>query len=152
MKKVVVRYLLLAIFIFFIDFISKKWALSVCGSGYKIHDFIACTPVLNRGVSWSLLTFESSVGFFLVTCLTVFVSLCVAWYAWIRFNNKYSIIGECFVLAGALSNLYDRFLYGGVVDFIELQYHGYSWPIFNVADCAIVFGVVVMLLNSYWEK
>jgi signal peptidase II len=45
-------------------------------------------------------------------------------------------------LGGASSNLFDRLWRGGVVDFIDLGF----WPVFNLADVAIVAGVVVALV------
>jgi signal peptidase II len=54
-----------------------------------------------------------------------------------------------FVLGGAIGNLYDRLMYGHVVDFLQLHWQQ-SWyfPAFNVADSAITIGVVLMLLES----
>ena len=58
------------------------------------------------------------------------------------------------VVGGAIGNLLDRalregdgFLGGGVVDFIDLQW----WPIFNVADTAIVVGAVLLFLSQLRE-
>jgi signal peptidase II len=50
-----------------------------------------------------------------------------------------------FVLAGALGNLYDRALYGFVVDFIDVSLGTYHWPAFNVADSSITFGIGLWL-------
>lgn len=62
------------------------------------------------------------------------------------------------ILGGALGNLVDRLLRdpgplrGHVVDFIDLQWHGQSvWPVFNVADSAIVVGGVLAFVLS-WRK
>lgn len=46
-----------------------------------------------------------------------------------------------FVLSGAVGNMYDRFFYGSVVDFILVSYKTYYWPAFNVADMSITFGI-----------
>jgi signal peptidase II len=58
-----------------------------------------------------------------------------------------------FVLGGAIGNLYDRLMYGHVVDFLQLHWQQ-SWyfPAFNVADSAITIGVVLMLLESVVTK
>lgn len=48
------------------------------------------------------------------------------------------------VLGGAIGNLMDRMRYGYVIDFIQWHYHDYYWPVFNLADCAIVIGSVLL--------
>jgi signal peptidase II len=50
-----------------------------------------------------------------------------------------------FVLAGALGNMYDRILYGYVIDFVDVFYGTYHWPAFNVADMSITFGIGLWL-------
>ena len=52
------------------------------------------------------------------------------------------------IMGGATGNLYDRFRYGEVVDFLHFRlWSGYSWPDFNVADSCIVVGVGILLLE-----
>ena len=68
---------------------------------------------------------------------------------WILGKN---ILGEIFVLSGAISNIIDRFYYHGVIDFISLHWKKYYWPIFNLADLFIVLGVFLMLFYVIKEK
>ena len=44
------------------------------------------------------------------------------------------------ILGGSLGNLYDRIYYSAVPDFIDLNYNGYHWFVFNVADIFITIG------------
>ncbi|WP_077304590.1 signal peptidase II [Leptospirillum ferriphilum] len=53
------------------------------------------------------------------------------------------------ILGGALGNLSDRILKGRVVDFLDFSFHGHHWPAFNVADSAIVVGVLFLLLIQF---
>jgi len=53
------------------------------------------------------------------------------------------------ILGGAIGNLYDRIAYGYVVDFIDVYYQSWHWPVFNIADCAISVGVVMMLIDTF---
>ena len=53
------------------------------------------------------------------------------------------------ILAGAAGNLYDRFLYGYVTDFLDFYIGSYHWPAFNVADSAITTGAALLLLESF---
>jgi signal peptidase II len=52
------------------------------------------------------------------------------------------------VIGGAIGNGIDRFAYGAVVDFVHLHWGRFSWYVFNVADCAIVAGVALLLLDA----
>jgi signal peptidase II len=52
------------------------------------------------------------------------------------------------IMGGALSNAIDRILLGGVADFFSLHAFGYYWYVFNIADMAIVAGVVGLLYDS----
>jgi signal peptidase II len=52
------------------------------------------------------------------------------------------------ILAGAAGNLYDRFVYGYVVDFLDVYVGSYHWPAFNVADSCITIGAGLLLLDS----
>lgn len=127
------------------DRITKAWALTACVSPYVVNSWFSCSLAFNRGISWSLFHSELAFSFALVTALVLVVTALVAWQAWHGFMQQRNVTGEILVLAGALSNVYDRFVYGGVIDFIALEYHGYYWPLFNIADIAVVIGVVLMV-------
>jgi len=58
------------------------------------------------------------------------------------------IVGCTLILAGAAGNLYDRFAYGYVVDFLDFYIGAYHWPAFNVADSCITVGAGLLLLDS----
>jgi signal peptidase II len=53
-------------------------------------------------------------------------------------------IGALLILAGALSNIFDRLYLSCVIDFIDLRF----WPIFNLADSFIVIGVIMLLIRT----
>jgi lipoprotein signal peptidase len=51
------------------------------------------------------------------------------------------------ILAGTLGNLYDRVVFGGVRDF--LHFYWFEWPVFNVADCCLVTGALLLLVQAF---
>ena len=55
------------------------------------------------------------------------------------------------IIGGALGNAIDRIVYGAVADFFSLHAFGYQWYVFNVADIAIVAGVVGLLYDSVFR-
>ena len=52
------------------------------------------------------------------------------------------------IAGGALGNLVDRLRVGAVTDFVRWRIHEHRWPIFNVADAALLVGVAVLLLDG----
>ena len=60
-----------------------------------------------------------------------------------------ALTGLSLILAGAAGNLYDRFAYGYVVDFLDFYVGSYHWPAFNVADSCITIGAGLLLLDSF---
>jgi lipoprotein signal peptidase len=52
------------------------------------------------------------------------------------------------ILAGTLGNLYDRIVFNGVRDFLHWNY-AFEWPVFNVADCCLVCGAALLLIQAF---
>lgn len=119
---------------------------------FKITSFLEIQLMLNRGISWGVFHSNHHVTFaalnFVIGCIIVLFSI----YTFMEFFKERPIIGEVMVLAGAISNYMDRFLYGGVVDFIAVYFGPWAFPIFNIADSFIVMGVCLILLGHYLKK
>lgn len=60
-------------------------------------------------------------------------------------QNKYLSFCILFIVAGALSNLFDRLRWGGVIDFIDFPW----WSVFNLADCYIIVAVIFWLIYLF---
>ncbi len=63
--------------------------------------------------------------------------------------EKYSFL---IILGGALGNVFDRFLYSAVPDFIDIHYQNFHWFIFNVADIFITIGVLLLIYVELIKK
>ncbi|MEM8853868.1 MAG: signal peptidase II, partial [Pseudomonadota bacterium] len=61
-------------------------------------------------------------------------------------------IAVALILGGAVGNLVDRVVYGAVVDFVSMHYGQFSWYVFNVADAAIVIGVIVLVADAVFAR
>ena len=64
-------------------------------------------------------------------------------------QQKLLALSLALILGGALGNLYDRAVYGYVVDFIDWHVNGYHWPAFNIADAGISCGAVLLILDTF---
>lgn len=56
------------------------------------------------------------------------------------------------VLGGAIGNFIDRVLFGAVVDFLDVYIFSYNYPIFNIADMALVTGVIMLIIHVIKEE
>jgi len=146
----------IAALIFIIDRYTKIAALLWCGLYNEVSffslPFIFCHPAINRGVSWGWFHSESMAVFCFVSAVIVMITAVITYHAYNRLVEGYCIVGEVCVIAGSCSNIFDRFYYLGVVDFILFSYNDVSFPVFNIADIAIVLGVCVMMIQSYYER
>ena len=140
-------YLLLGAALFFLDRITKFFILKWGASDIRVAPFLSFRLQFNRGISWGMLHSEGSIQFIAVSLMTVAIIIPLAIYARKRYLQGFSIVGETLALVGATSNLVDRVLYGGVVDFISFSWRSWSWPIFNIADACIVSGIFLIILS-----
>ena len=56
------------------------------------------------------------------------------------------------ILGGACGNVFDRFYYSAVPDFIDIHYHNFHWFIFNVADIFITLGIALLIYIEIFLK
>ncbi len=135
---------------FVLDQSHKAWMLIV----YEIRErgrvpvlpFMDFVFVLNKGVSYGLLSFVGQ-GLLIVLALVAAVAL----WIWVArgATGKLMAVSLGLIIGGALGNSLDRWLYGGVVDYVSLHALGYYWYVFNIADTAIVAGVIGLLYESF---
>jgi signal peptidase II len=144
----------LAVFLtaFGADQISKYVLLHVVGvqerQAIPVSPFFDIVLLWNKGVSYSL--FEQGAQWPLIV-MSVAVSL-VLWSWLCRTERKVTAIALGLVIGGALGNGLDRAIYGGVADFFHFFWGRFDWYVFNVADVAIVAGVVLLLYESIRES
>jgi signal peptidase II len=119
-----------------LDRITKLWALS--------SPLTQATLVLNRGVSWGMMHSDNPYMFYMVTALALFITGIVYRDMRKKFLSYTTAYGHILVCAGSYSNICDRFIYGGVIDFISFTTPLGVWPSFNIADVAIVIGACIM--------
>ena len=119
------------------------------GSGdvLTVNPFFDLVLAMNRGISYGLLPQDGELGrWILVMVNLAAASLFVLWLG--RARSGLLAVALGLLVGGALGNAIDRATYGAVVDFISLHALGWRWYVFNVADAAIVAGVVGLLYDA----
>lgn len=143
--------LLLAALVFAFDQLTKFWILRIINLDER--DPIAVTPFMdlamawNRGVSYGLL--ETHAQEVLVLLSLVITVALLLWLAKTRSPLQAGAIGV--LIGGALGNALDRLLHGAVADFVLLHWGNWTWYVFNIADIAIVAGVVLLLYDGLFS-
>ena len=108
------------------------------------------TLAYNTGAAFSMLSDASGwQRWFFVSLAIVVVIVLFSWVWRMRADERLHAISITLILGGAIGNLIDRLLHGYVVDFLDVYYGSYHWPIFNIADSAITVGVVVLIIDMF---
>ena len=110
-----------------------------------VGDFLRFTYVENRGAAFGLL--QDQTAFFVLVGLVV-IGVIAASYRYLPRSGFRLHLALGLQLGGAIGNLIDRVQHVYVVDFVDFGYHSNWWPVFNVADSAIVIGVALLALNA----
>ncbi len=104
------------------------------------------TLAFNTGAAFSFLSNGSGWQTWLFAILAVVVSaVLIVWLARTPRGDWRSAVPLALVIGGALGNLIDRLVRGQVTDFIQVYWHAWSWPAFNLADSAICVGAVALI-------
>ena len=133
-------------FIFFIiDLVSKVFVIHFLGKEVVlIKNFFSLNLAYNTGVAFSMLEGNN----FLIIILNILFILFLLWYSIKHVKWKFDLISYSLIIGGAIGNLFDRIIYGYVIDFLDFVIFGYDYPIFNLADSFIVIGVILLFFRK----
>lgn len=138
--------------VFALDQVSKLAVLqyfSTHQTPLEIFPFFNIILAFNRGISFSFLNNMGPTGFWLLTAvISLVLVFLLLWWAWEK--NTFSRICLALIIGGALGNLLDRLRLGMVVDFLDVFWHNYHWPTFNVADSFISICVILLVVHSFF--
>jgi len=136
---------ILAVLILILDQVSKSLFeiyFKLNESFTVIKNFFYITIAHNTGGAWSILNNHSYI--FIVFSFIALILLIKFMFSF-KNNLRNNIAFAC-TCAGIMSNLADRLFLGYVRDFLDFKIFGYDYPIFNIADIAIVVGVILLIV------
>lgn len=143
--------LVLALLVFGIDQAHKWWMLSVFGIAerqpFAVTPFLDLVLAWNQGISYGLMPTQAQ--WLLIAGSLVISGILVIWLG--RTPRPVTAAALGLIVGGALANALDRAIHGAVADFFMLHWGSFSWYVFNVADVAIVAGVLLLLYESFRE-
>ena len=156
-KIKVYKFLLNSIFVlilFCIDRFSKIYIIELSEKNNVTEIFL--TPFLNSyliwnsGIAFGLFSLSNELTYNLFTALIAVINLIIIYLAFVTKDfRKYFFL---LILGGSFGNLFDRFYYGSVPDFIDFHIGNFHWFIFNIADIFITTGVICLILAELLYK
>lgn len=152
-----VAHFLLALLVFLLDRSTKRLVATRVAMYRHIQiipGFFRITHTENTGAAFSL--FADSPSHWKITALIGFsvVAMVIVTVLLWKQSQPLSITGIALslILGGAVGNLWDRVASGRVVDFLLFYVKRYEWPVFNLADSAIVVGASLLVLEILFHK
>jgi signal peptidase II len=138
-----------------IDQATKLWLLFVFDLGTRgivtLTPFLDLALVWNTGISYGLLRQEGPLGQWVLLALKA-VAVILLWIWLARTSSRLTALSLGLIIGGAIGNAIDRLAYGAVADFVLFHVttasFSFKWYVFNLADVAIVAGVIGLLYET----
>lgn len=152
-KSTALPWLWLSVTVIALDQLSKWWAVHALQPAGVPHavvpGFLNWTLAFNRGAAFSFLADGSGWQrwFFVLLALAISAVL-VVWMGRTPRRDWRTGLPLALIVGGALGNLIDRLHAARVTDFIQVYYQQWSYPVFNLADCGITVGAVLLIAFS----
>ena len=153
-SKNLTSHLIIIIFIFSIDRISKFYFLHLNESGtnidFYVFPFLNIYLAWNTGIGFGLFSSDANIFYHFLTFIIGTINLIL-----IILLINLSDIRRYFIsmiLGGSLGNFFDRIYYFAVPDFIDLHIGDFHWFIFNIADIFITIGIICLILVEIFSK
>ena len=151
-KKIYLFIFVLVLFV--IDRISKililKNFLNNSSSEIYINSFLNFSLVWNSGIGFGILQLEANIFYLLISIIITAINLILIYWMFTSSNYLESIFISI-ILGGALGNLFDRYYYSSVPDFIDLHYESFHWFTFNIADIFITIGIIGLIIIDLFK-
>lgn len=147
----VLVYYLIALIVIIIDQFTKWLVVTYMEYGESIkivENFLYLTSHRNRGAAWGIL--QGQMWFFYVVTIIVVAGI-ILFIKRLKQHEKLMGWSLGLMLGGAIGNFIDRLFRKEVVDFINTYIFSYDFPIFNVADSALVIGVGLFFIHTILE-
>jgi len=150
-------HIILALLVILVDRWTKRLVAARIGLYSHVQvipGFLRITHTENTGAAFSL--FADSPAHWKTSLLIGFSAIAIVIVAVLLWKQARPLgitgVALSLILGGAAGNLWDRVVSGRVVDFLLVYYKSYQWPVFNLADSAIVIGAALLVIDILFAK
>ena len=148
-------YLFVFILILFsVDRISKILILknfsNHSSSEIYFNSFLNFSLVWNSGIGFGILQIEPNIFYSIISIIITIINLILIYWM-LTSSNYLESIFISIILGGSLGNLFDRYYYSSVPDFIDLHYESFHWFTFNIADIFITIGIIGLIIIDLFK-
>tara|TARA_B100001939_G_C16783768_1_gene548119 strand:+ start:238 stop:717 length:480 start_codon:yes stop_codon:yes gene_type:complete len=146
--------ILIILVIFLIDRLTKQYVINLAESldilYIPLTNYINIILVWNSGIGFGLFQLDNKITYNIITLLILCINIFIIYLIFI--SNNLQKFFFSMILGGSFGNLYDRVYYSAVPDFVDLNYNGYHWFVFNVADIFITIGIFALIFTEIIMK
>src|SRR6185369_7605889 len=148
------KWFCLSAVVIVLDYVAKLAVLHSFApmESRALAPFFNLVLVFNKGAAFSFLAGAEGWQTLFFAAIAIIASLVISYLIVKHQGNRLFCSGLALILGGALGNLYDRVVYGHVVDFLDFHAAGWHFPAFNVADSAITVGAGILILESFLQR
>lgn len=145
----------LTAFIILLDQATKlrvRYFMNLGESVSVLGDFFRITYITNAGAAFGLSLGGDMINRLFFVSVSV-LALLLFTYLFVKEEKKNVQIAYALILGGALGNLIDRIVHGAVIDFFDFKFFSFvmdRWPVFNIADSAIVVAMFLLLIDIFF--
>jgi signal peptidase II len=147
-------YLTISVLVLALDQLTKLWVareLYPDGEINIIDGFLKISYTENPGIAFGMLS-DGNVKWLLVAVSAAAITIVIFYLLRTPASNSLLLWSLALLAAGISGNLVDRVRMGRVIDFIEVYYRDFHWPVFNVADTAISIGAALMAIELFFSS
>ncbi len=147
-KRKNLYWVILSLLVVLGDQVAKYYVMHhlVLGEPRSVLPVLNMMLAYNKGTAFSLLSQGAHWQYYFLTGVAIAVSAMVlVWLIQLPYHQRWAACALSLILGGAIGNVWDRFLYGYVIDFIDFHIQHWHFATFNIADAAITVGAIMLI-------
>ena len=140
--------------IFLLDRVSKLLMINLASNTTEINielsTFLNLNLIWNEGIAFGLFSFDKQIYYNSLTIIIILITVILIWL--MVKSSGLEKIGFSMIIGGSIGNFSDRIYYSSVPDFIDFNFKGFHWFVFNVADIFITLGIIILIYLEVFKK
>ena len=148
-KKILINFIIV-LTIFIVDRLSKIYIIKIAelesAVNIYITQYLNFYLIWNKGIAFGLFSFNESLIYDAITFVIVLITIVIL--IMIIKSEKFKKYSLLLIFGGSIGNLFDRFYYSAVPDFIDFHVNNFHWFVFNAADIFITIGVLCLIFDE----